>query len=211
LTGFDDPILDVGCGAYPARLAMLDKVGFRNLLGIEPFVEADMWSMGVRVKRGYLTDVDGTFRLIMFHHSLEHVPDPYRTMQAARDRIDPAGRVLIRTPIIGGALWRRYGTDWAELDAPRHLEVFSLDGLEYLAARTGFEVLKVTFDSSMWEFIASEQYRRDLAMFEPGSWFEDSSASDIDDATVNGYRAEAEALNRDRDGGRAAIWLRPIG
>src|SRR3954447_7032332 len=39
IDSFDDPILDVGCGWRADNLAALRKVGFRRLLGIDPFLE----------------------------------------------------------------------------------------------------------------------------------------------------------------------------
>jgi SAM-dependent methyltransferase len=210
LTSFDDPIIDVGCGAAPVRLAMLQKVGFRNVVGVEPFIDSGGTFLGVPVRKGRLRDMPGSFRLIMFHHSLEHVPDPLSTLQDARARIQPLGRCLVRTPIIGGHFWRRYGVNWVELDAPRHLTVFSLQGLTDLAARAGFEISSVTFESAAWEFIASEQYERDVAMYEPRSWFEDPAASGVTESTLSEFQAAAGRLNSAEDAGRAAIWLRPI-
>jgi hypothetical protein len=208
LTSFDDPILDVGCGAIPVRLAILRKLGFRRLTGIEPFIPDSTTFQGVPVRKGYLGDVRGRYRLIMFHHSLEHVLDPLETMLQTADRLAPGGRCLVRTPIADGELWRRFGTDWVELDAPRHIVVFSLVGLRRLAARAGLEVVGITWDSGHWEFIASEQYRHDIGMFERGSWFEDESSSMFDAAAIEGFRAEARRLNAAGDAGRAAVWLR---
>jgi SAM-dependent methyltransferase len=208
LTSFDDPILDVGCGAMPVRLAILRKLGFRRLTGIEPYIPDHATFQGVPVRKGYLGDVPGRYRLIMFHHSLEHVLDPLEAMLQTADRLAPDGRCLVRTPIADGDLWRRYGTDWVELDAPRHTVVFSLVGLRRLAARAGLEVVRVTWDSGHWEFIASEQYRHDIGMFEPGSWFEDEADSMFDAAAIEGFRAEARRLNATGAAGRAAVWLR---
>jgi SAM-dependent methyltransferase len=208
LTSLSDPVLDVGSGAKPVRLATLRKLGFRRLLGIEPFTDADTTYQGVPVQKRFLPEVDGRFRLIMFHHSLEHVPDPAATLRAARDLLDPAGRCVVRTPIMGSELWRRYGADWVELDAPRHLVLFSRDGLERMAAAAGLELTGIAFDSGDWEFIASEQYRRDVAMFEPGSFFVDPQASGFGPQELAGFKAEARRLNKEGLAGRAAFWFR---
>jgi 2-polyprenyl-3-methyl-5-hydroxy-6-metoxy-1,4-benzoquinol methylase len=212
LRSFDDGILDVGCGAQATRLASLRKLGFRRLLGVDPFIPADTTYAGVPVRKAYLRDVVGdTFRLVMFHHSLEHVPDPLETLLDAERLLEPGGSVLIRTPITGTHLWREYGTSWVELDAPRHLVVFSLKGLQALAMRAGFEIVKTTWDSGHWEFIASEQYRRDVSMFEAASWFVDQESGGFDDAVQDEYRALARRLNSTADAGRAVIWMRRIG
>lgn len=211
LASFDDAILDVGCGSMPTRLAILRKLGFRRLLGIEPYIPRDTRYQGVPVQRGDLSAVDGRFQLIMFHHSFEHVTDPFATLRQVRERLATDGRLLIRTPIVGGHFWREYGTDWVELDAPRHIIVASMVGLQRLAERAGFEVIDTHWETGDWEFIASEQYRRDIGMYEAASWFSDPTNGAFDASIVAGYRAAARRLNAAGDAGRAAVWLRPVG
>src|SRR5437588_787904 len=76
-------ILDVGCGGG-ALLDRLASVGFDNLSGADPFIAADgETSQGVPLMKRYLSDVTGEFDLIMFNHSLEHVPDPVATLKVA--------------------------------------------------------------------------------------------------------------------------------
>lgn len=208
LSSLDDPILDVGSGSRPVRLATLRKLGFRGLLGIEPFMDSDTTYQGVKVRKCFLPDVDGAFQLIMFHHSLEHVPDPLAELREARRLLTPTGRCLVRTPVMAGGMWQRYGTDWVELDPPRHLFIFSRDGLERMAAAAGLELVSVAYDSGNWEFIASEQIRKDVAMYEPCSWFVDPAASGIGADDVAAFGAEARRLNASASGGRAAFWFR---
>ena len=123
LRAFDDPILDVGCGHRAVNLANLQAVGFRRLLGIDPFLDGDGSFEGIPLRRQSIHEVDGSYQVITFHHSFEHVPDPQATLTAAARRLRPGGVVLIRTPVMGGWFWERFGTDWWELDAPRHLFV----------------------------------------------------------------------------------------
>jgi SAM-dependent methyltransferase len=208
LSSFDDSILDVGSGATPIRLAVLRRLGFQRLLGVDPFVEGDLDFYGVPVRKGHLEDIEGTFQLITFHHSLEHISDPLGTLLAARERLADGGRCLVRTPVADGVMWRTYGTDWVELDAPRHLVVFSRRGLEELARRAGFEVVEMTWESGDWELIASEQYQRDIAMFEPSSWFAEPGSATMVPKTATGYKDAARRMNAQGDAGRAAFWLR---
>ncbi len=209
LGSFDDPILDVGCGAEPYRLILLRRLGFRNLMGIEPFLAGDVRYRGVLVRRTTLDALDAPQRLIMFHHSLEHVPDPLATLQRARDLLQPGGRILVRTPIADGWFWRTFGTDWVELDAPRHTVVFSRSGIARLAGRAELDVIGTTWESGHWELIASDQYRRDIGMYEPRSWFVDPEHAGFDAAAIEGFRSEARRLNAAGDAGRASIWLAP--
>lgn len=205
-----DGILDVGSGAHPDRLVVLRQYGFTNLTAIDPYVAGRSRYLGVPVLKGTIEDMTGPYRLITFHHSLEHVPDPQATLRAARRLIDVRGRIQVRTPVMGTGLWRRYGTDWVELDAPRHLAVFSLDGFARLAASAGFEIERIGWESSAWEFTASEQYRRGIPLHGPGSEVDDPSIETPDPATLEEFRAEAQRLNAAGDGGRASFWLKPL-
>ena len=209
LRSLADPVLDVGSGSRPVRLVALRNAGFQRLLAIDPFVPSDSTYAGVPVRKRTIDEVQGPFRFIMFHHSLEHVPDPLGTLRAARRLLRDNGRVQVRTPVMGGELWRRYGTDWVELDAPRHLRVFSRDGLVRLAAQAGFEIETTWFESSEWEMIASEQYRRDLGMYVPGSYFVDPATCGFSEAAIEAFALEARQLNQSGEAGRASFWLRP--
>jgi 2-polyprenyl-3-methyl-5-hydroxy-6-metoxy-1,4-benzoquinol methylase len=73
--------LDVGCGGG-ALLDRLARVGFNKLSGADPFIAADAETpLGVPLMKRYLSEVTGEFDLIMFNHSLEHVPDPVATLK----------------------------------------------------------------------------------------------------------------------------------
>lgn len=208
LRSFDDPILDVGSGAYPARLAALRRAGFRNLLGIDPFVPADSTYQGVPVHRAEIGAIEGAWRLVMFHHSFEHLEDPVAAIEDAARLVEPGGVLLIRTPVMGSEMWDRYGLDWVELDAPRHLFLFTRDALIGLALRNGFELVEVATDAGWWDIVGSEQYQRDLGMFEPTSWFVDAKTSVFDPATLKEFRRQGQEMNARGTAGRAAFWFR---
>ncbi len=208
LAGFDDPILDVGCGSRPARLAAFRKVGFRRLLGVDPFIDGDATYQGIPVLRRQLADVTGQFGLVMFHHSFEHVPDPDAVMARAASLLRPGGSLLIRMPVMGSAMWERYGVNWIELDPPRHLVLLTSNGLRALAARHGLQPGDVVPDSSQWEFVGSEQYQRDVGMLDPGSWFVDPDASPWTGDALAGFATEARRLNAAGTSGRAGFWFR---
>ena len=70
-------ILDVGCG-YGKLLLWMRNEGFKNLLGIDPYiVESIHYPNGLSVLKKRIEDLDQKFDLIMFHHSFEHMMDPY--------------------------------------------------------------------------------------------------------------------------------------
>ena len=199
---FDGGVLDVGAGTEPARLVVLRALGFRNLLGIDPFVEHDVEVAGVRVRKARLDEVRGPFDLVMFHHSLEHVPDPQEALAAAVRLLRPRGRVLVRLPVMGSALWDRYGVNWWELDAPRHLYLLTPAALVSIAAAVGLRLVESAGETTAKEFIGSAQYERDLAMFEAGSWFVDPDRCALAAQTIRGFEAAATRANDEGRAGR---------
>jgi SAM-dependent methyltransferase len=210
LSSFDDPVLDVGCGRRPAHLLTLRQMGFRNLEGIDPFLETDGAVEGIRLRRIGIGEVQGSFQTITLHHSFEHVADPRATLAAAEARLRPGGVVLIRTPVFGTWFWDRFGTAWWELDPPRHLFVHTRASLARLARDTGLEIFHIEWDSSYPELIASTQISRDVAWREPASWHTNPPAG-FDDPMIERFKSRAVALNKSGDAGRAGFYLRRPG
>jgi SAM-dependent methyltransferase len=204
----DARILDVGAGAGHTLFTFHDW-GFRHLLGVDPYVDEDLrYANGVVVLRAELHDVDGTFDLVMFHHSFEHVGDPAATLAAARARLSPAGRILIRMPVAAES-WRRYGADWVELDAPRHLHVHTVDSLRHLAHSTGLELRETVWETDGFELWGSEQYRRDIPLTDPRSHDVGGRGGVFSRREMRGFERRARELNRTARAGRASFWLAP--
>lgn len=207
LRSFDDPILDVGSGQIPSSLLRLRRLGFRHLTGVDPFLAGRSSYPGITLRRSTIHELSGKYRLITMHHSFEHVPDPRETLIAAERLLLPGGAILIRTPVMGTWFWETYGSDWWELDAPRHVYIHTATSLGILAADAGLVTTDVVWDSTFLEIVASEQIRRDLAWREPGSWFTRKPA-DRDDPTIQAYREQALRLNAEGRAGRAGFYLR---
>ncbi|MGV0771614.1 class I SAM-dependent methyltransferase [Mycobacterium syngnathidarum] len=163
----DARILDVGCGTG-ALLDRLSRIGFNNLLGADPFIEADGRSCeGVSLMKRDLSAVDGTFDLLMFNHSLEHVPDPVATLKVAYEKLAVGGMCLARVPTTSSEAWTTYGADWVQADAPRHMVIPSRRGMATAARRAGLQVVGMFDDSNLGQFLGSEAYRRDVAVTDP--------------------------------------------
>jgi len=92
-------ILDVGCGKGET-LSMLAGLGFDDLTGIDPYLQAESDEPPIRLRACALEELDrDQFDFIMFHHSFEHLPDPRATLNVARRKLSPAGACLIRIPL----------------------------------------------------------------------------------------------------------------
>jgi len=197
-----DRILDVGCGASPRTLAAMRRSGFSMVEGIDPFNAKDSWYEDIPVYRRSIDQMEGEYGLVMFHHSLEHVPDPVSTLRSAAQLLRPGGTCLVRIPVMGTYFWHRFGVNWVELDAPRHLHLFSVESMHLLAEQAGFKVRKIVFDSEGWEIAASIRYEQDIPLRSPQSLTDSFSLSDL-----MSFKQQADKLNTLNDAGRAGFYL----
>ena len=202
-------VLDVGCGSGMLVFA-LGLGGVKDVTGVDPFLsgERDL-SSGGRVTRQDLSEVEGRYDLIMFHHSFEHVPDPEASLREALKRLTPAGRVLIRMPTSSSHAFETYGAAWAQLDAPRHLVVFSRQGLESLCERVGASVVSVDDDSTAFQFWGSEQYLRGIPLMDARSVMVKPGDASFSKAQLRSWEQQAVALNKTGRGDQAAWVIAP--
>lgn len=160
----DQRILDVGCGAG-VLLDRFARVGFRDLSGVDPFIERDtLTKQGVPVHKKVLDAVQDQYDVIMFNHSFEHLPSPRRTLQVAFHKLKPEGICVIRIPTPSSRARERYGVNWAQWDAPRHLTLISRAGMNMLAEDCGFRVQRTIDDLKGWSWAASELYGRGFSL-----------------------------------------------
>ena len=164
--GRDARILDVGCGSG-ALLDRLSRAGFTNVSGVDPFLACDCTTPeGAPLLKSHLQAVTGSFDLIMFNHSLEHVSDPVATLKDAREKLSDGGICLVRLPTTSSEAWTTYGPDWFQIDAPRHIVIPSRQGMALAAEAVGLRIDRTSDDSSVAQFIGSEAYRRDIPLTE---------------------------------------------
>jgi SAM-dependent methyltransferase len=143
----------------------------------------------------------------MLHHCLEHLATPQESFAHIRRLVKPGGKTLIRTPVAGTGAWREYGKNWFQLDAPRHLVILSEEGIRRLAARNGFQVLKIIYDSTASQFWASEQYAKGIALMAASSYAVDPEKSLFTATQIRAYEERAAALNARNDGDQASYYL----
>jgi 2-polyprenyl-3-methyl-5-hydroxy-6-metoxy-1,4-benzoquinol methylase len=198
-------ILDVGCG-NGRLLQKMNTVGFKNLIGIDPFIETDiLYQSGVKIIK---TDVCGllnsnykTFELIMLHHSFEHMNNPRETLDQLYKLLNPDGQLLIRIPVSDSFAWRKYGVNWFQLDAPRHFFLHTTKSIALLAKDCGFMLEQIIYDSKDDQFLNSEKYCRDITLFAnikaPVSYYRK-------------YKKQAVYLNKMNDGDQACFVLKKI-
>jgi len=190
-------ILDVGCG-NGELLSELKRYGFDNLLGLDPYLPKTMVnSGGVKIIKANLSDIKGKFDLIIMHHSFEHMANPKKILLEINKLLKSKGEVLIRMPLAAYA-WKKYRTNWVQLDAPRHYFLPTAKGLKILIERSGFNLKSITFDSTELQFLGSEQYRRGVAFFGSKSYIKNKGVFSA--KKIIKFKKRAKELNEKKQG-----------
>jgi len=201
-------IVDIGCGA--GKLAWtLAAIGFEHVLGIDPMIEGDYkYDNGARILKQNMYELEGSFDVVMLHHSFEHMCEPLRVLEQIRRLLTDTGVCLITTPNLSSEAWDIYGSDWVQIDAPRHLFVHSVRSLSVLASRAGLAIERVEWNSTEFQYWGSEQYRRDIPLTDQRSYVRNPSKSVFSRSDIRMYRSRAEKANGAERGDQIAVYLR---
>jgi SAM-dependent methyltransferase len=209
--GPDTRILDVGSGSGVLVYA-LSLSGLRDVTGVDPFGGPDrILDTGARLLNRELGDVHGDYDLVMFHHSFEHVLDPRLALELATSLLSPGGRLLVRMPTVSSEAFERYGPQWVQFDAPRHITVFSRAGMDRLAETAGLEVVDTWDDSTSFQFWGSEQVVARVPLESPSSHMVHPAASSFSREQVAAWDRRARMNNAAGHGDQAVWVLRPQG
>jgi len=168
---FDSNILDIGSGKG-ALVRSLYKDGFKNILGIDPFIDKDVYLFNKKiVVKKDISEVTDKYDFVMLHHALEHMPEQHKVFSDIYNLLNKGGYVLIRIPTISSYTWRKFRENWSNLDAPRHLYLHSLKSIEMLAKKYNFITKDISFDSNNFGFWASIQYSKDIPLYDKKKLF----------------------------------------
>jgi len=151
LTGLDGgTILDVGCG---------DGTFLRNLPASWNTFGYETSAVGQRaLRRAGITPLDmyaadaerERFDVITLWHSFEHVTDPARLLDTARQLLKKDGRLFISVPNFDSWQARLFRTRWFHLDPTRHCFHYTPRTLRRVIEAHGFTVQQLTTKS--WEY-----------------------------------------------------------
>lgn len=144
----DAPFLDVGAG-YGLFLEEVRRLGiFKRIVGIEPSSAlADVCRQkGFEVIEKYaedLSDDDIRGGMAAAFEVLEHVFDPAAFLRGVGRALRDRGWMVFTTLSISGfdlqALWENSNSIYP----PHHINLLSVEGIESLVERSGFEVIEV--------------------------------------------------------------------
>ncbi|MFC3416610.1 class I SAM-dependent methyltransferase [Algoriphagus hitonicola] len=180
---------------------MLAYSGFKNLHGFDPYIQQETQRRGLTISKKALEQIEGTFDVVMLHHSFEHLADPNAAIEQLVKLLNPDGKLLIRLPVTDGVVWKMEREFWFQLDAPRHLFIPSVKGMKILGTRHGLKLEKVVFDSTGSQFWATEGYKKGLSLnSNPEKHF---SKLELDD-----FEKKAEQLNQLKKGDQAGFYFK---
>jgi SAM-dependent methyltransferase len=202
-------ILDIGSGGGEL-LKRLEILGFTDLTGSDPFIEKDVYlSDNLRLLKKHISELGGKYDIIMLHHCLEHIDNHAETLSQIYNLLAENGKILIRIPVYSKPLFEKYGVDLVTLDPPRHLFIHSLKSINYLLEKQGFEVLNFYYDANVFDIIASEQYQRNIALFDKEkSYIISPKISIFSSREIKTFKKQIAKLNADGESDTMALVIR---
>ncbi len=204
---FESEILDVGCG-IGVLLNWMRRDGFSNLTGVDPYIDDDiLYENGVKIFKKQLCEIEQQFDLIMLHHSFEHMAEPLSVLKELYRWLKPNRYLLIRIPIASSFAWKKYGVNWVQLDAPRHLFLHSTKSIQILADQVSLNVADIIFDSTDLQFWGSEQYLKDIAYMDSNSYHVNPQKSIFSKEEIESFKRKALELNKNKNGDSACFYL----
>ncbi|HAV42601.1 TPA: hypothetical protein DCX15_01090 [bacterium] len=154
-------ILDVGCGrGYLLRA--LNLLGARNLYGVEPDPDAAKLAsrFGVIKVSTFLNAQlkDNSFDIVIFKHSLEHIPNIEKAIEKTKRILRHDGMVVVILPNSNSWERRIFGKYWRGFDVPRHIYTFNPFNLDLLLRNNGFRIKEMRYGFTPNDWIMSIQF-----------------------------------------------------
>ncbi|OYX28466.1 MAG: hypothetical protein B7Z06_01655 [Flavobacteriales bacterium 32-35-8] len=159
-------ILDVGCGeGY--LLDKLDVQGFNSISGIDPYIFEDIHKPNYKIYKKSIEDLVEEklkFDIIILSHVFEHLEHPKTSLENILKLLNPKGYLILRTPMSMCFAFNKYGKNWFQIDAPRHILIPSFPGLKNICESMGYDLKYYFFDSDSKQFLISENYKKGIPL-----------------------------------------------
>ena len=120
-------LLDYGCGANGLFVQYLQKQGFVNACGYDPYASEDGFGNKAILE-------NKTFDYILLQDVIEHIEDPKPLLNQLDSVLSPGGYILIGTPNAAKIDLNRPGVpdSYHEVHIPYHLHIYTRESLESL-------------------------------------------------------------------------------
>jgi len=205
---YNSKILDVGCGSGNF-LYSLNKIGFKNLIGVDPYLRENVKEEGVEIYNKSIHKLPNIkkYDLIISNHSFEHIANQLEFLLKVSKILSRDGTCFIRMPIKTDYIWNRYGVNWVQIDAPRHFFLHTLKSFELLVKKSGLSVQDIVFDSTEFQFWGSEQYKKNIPLLAENSYSKNPDKSIFTKKEIEKFKKRAKELNIRKQGDQAAFFL----
>jgi SAM-dependent methyltransferase len=154
-------ILDVGCGKG-LYLDELYNMGWKNIVGIDLFIPSGkIGSTKWRFIKGDIFQLeDSKYDCIILNHSFEHMNEPDKVLIRIYTLLKDDGICIISIPLIDGPAWRKYATNYCQIDAPRHFYLYTKRAMEHLCEMAGLFIERILYDSHGDIFRFSDEFEK---------------------------------------------------
>lgn len=204
---YDSRILDIGCG-WGRLLRILQSEGYNSLRGVDPFLAKPIELGELRIGNCQIEELEGVYGFIMLHHFFEHIWDPHAVLRSLGRLLAPGGTILIRIPVMGKWAWKNFGEHWVQIDAPRHFYLHTEKSLNGLAAAHGFKIDDVVYDSTSFQVVGSEMYRRGEPLMGTDGKMKGIPLGKKRQTDSGNYRALVDDLNETHEGDQACFYIK---
>jgi len=189
----DAKILDIGSGSGQ-NLISLYKIGFTNLIGVDPYIESDIfYKSGIKIFKKNIFEIEDKYDFIMMHHSFEHMENPKEVLSKVYNLLNNKCYLIIRIPISDTFAYKTFGANWRHIDPPRHFYLHTTKSISLLAQQTGFVVKNVEYDSVYTQF--------------SGSIENINPSIKLTDNDISKFKEISNILNKYKDGDYACFYL----
>ena len=210
-TNYNTKILDVGCGAGNF-LYSLNKIGFKNLTGIDPYINEEITNGDVKIYKETINKLPDNkkYDLIISNHSFEHISNQLETLVKVSKILSENGTCLLRMPIKTEYIWNHYGTNWVQIDAPRHFFLHTPKSFKLLVKKSGLVIKDMIFDSTEFQFWGSEQYKKNIPLLAENSYSKNPDKSIFTKKEIEEFKKRAKDLNMKKQGDQAAFFIKKL-
>lgn len=139
-------LLDVGCGGG-RFLRRMQKRGWQ-VVGTDFDEQATRKvsdRYGIETHVGDLPQCGlpaASFDAITLSQAIEHLYDPKATLQECLRLLKPGGLLVMTTPNAASLGAQEFGASWRGWEAPRHLQLFTVESLAALTQQAGFDIVE---------------------------------------------------------------------
>ncbi|MGB8454192.1 MAG: class I SAM-dependent methyltransferase [Anaerocolumna sp.] len=154
-----DKILDIGC-ASGYWLDWMYEMGWKRITGVDLFYPDIDGERKWEFIKGDIFVIKEKYDCIILNHSFEHMEEPLNVLKHIRKLLQKNGICIISVPMMGGEAWKMFGTDFCQIDAPRHIFLYTEKSMKYLCEKAGLSIERILYDSNEKVFSLSAAYKK---------------------------------------------------